>query len=458
MKRTLFLILPLFTLVFVFVQACGDDDDGSGKGGKSGGRAGKGGASGNAGSVIKDGTNITFSKSCDGAPPFDSQTCANPYCPDVSAEPSLKEAGDCCKRVDLAALNKGKDAADQVYEYRIMMNRVLSLPNTIGLSAIQDAMGTYYDQKASITLYRFKGDLSTQGEISGETGPGVYNCDGTYSFYGEGTASTAPSPTWSTNPDRFMPSVMKGTWYPDEGRLDTDRKDLKKTTFGIPTYNYSEPGFPLAYESPAKGGALLKFPIAPEQPDCVGSRSESGWTLEGINEAYFLLDDLKKVTNIPRIGNPGQSSCQLDAFYILAQGKEKTTTCDMERCDINADAACAWKELPDSLCPTNAAEEDTFPCHVGDKKKAAELKLTCDGKQYTDFAPKQWCETINKWPKPPCSDSSPTSFDDTPQCCDPLGKDATLPACNAWRMVFKFSAAAVEITDKPTTKLATNCQ
>ena len=43
------------------------------------------------------------------------------------------------------------------------------------------------------------------------------------------------------------------------------------------------------------------------------------------------------------------------------------------------------------------------------------------------------------------------------QCCDPLGQSTTLPACNAYRTVGKFVAAAAEITDEPRNSLPPVC-
>ena len=43
------------------------------------------------------------------------------------------------------------------------------------------------------------------------------------------------------------------------------------------------------------------------------------------------------------------------------------------------------------------------------------------------------------------------------QCCDPLGQSSALPACNAYRTVQRYVAAAAEITDEPRDTLPPIC-
>jgi hypothetical protein len=457
MKPAKSFALLLLTLFLSLTQACGDDDDNdtSGKGGKGGGTGGKSGSI----SQTEKSSNIDFSQDCTGNPPYKDQSCVNINCPDVNANPSIDEAGDCCKRMDLIESNKNKASDEKVYEYRLMMSKVITISTTVGATAIQNSTAGQQDRRQIVSLFRLTGDLTKEGEISFEQGPGVFNCDdGTYSFYSD-TAAKAEGATWSAEPDRYASRTVKGKWYPEDGRIDIALADLRKGITGQPNYDSSKADYPIGSEILSQGYYPLKFPIGVDNTDCIGSRDDTGWDLSGITETFYSMKALEKITNIPNLGNPAETSCQFTAFYILSEGKEKTIKCDMERCDKSVDATCPWMELPDSLCPDDSDQEKIFPCHLGDKKKAGELKKLCDQKDFSnDLAPKQWCENLNKWPEPPCSMTAPTKITETPQCCDPLGKDSSIPACNAWRNVSKIAVASVQITDQPTDKLATLCQ
>jgi hypothetical protein len=231
----------------------------------------------------------------------------------------------------------------------------------------------------------------------------------------------------------------------------------QKGVEGIPMYDSKT--WKIDYELVAQGFLPTTTPISIAQPDCVGSRSSKGWEYKGVFDTYLRLDLMDKVTNLPGIGNLNESLCQLFAFFILPAGDEAVKTCSMPRCDNEAEgAACAWLELPDSLCPTDSEQEKIFPCHLGYKKKVDELTALCNSQAYNQEASKSWCEINKKYATPPCSNTAPTVYTDPPQCCDPLGKDATIPPCNAYRSVMSYAAAAVEITDQPSTALQKNCQ
>lgn len=469
--KTKWLVLVAMGAFFSLAQACGGDDESAPltTGGTTAGAAGDTSAAGSGssgtsgGAVIKDGTNIAFSGQCTGAPPYGDQNCLNTNCPDVYKNtPVLNEAGDCCKRVNLVTANEAIAADQKVYEYRLMALRTITQPESLGNKTNQDLIEGFQNTKAFITLYRFTGDLSKDGKIKYTIGPGVYNCDGTYSFYAKGAASAVTASTWSADPDRFAPTSSEVDWYAADGRIDTTWENMQKGVTGQAIYDYStnKTAWQYAYELPGQGYAPWKIPITANNPDCIGSRSESAWNNEGIFEDYFRMDLADKITNLQGAGNPNETLCQLAAFFLLKQGDEKTTTCNgTPRCDRTTDPSCVWYELPDGLCPKDSEEENLFRCHLGDKKKADKLMAVCNSGQYTDEAPKEWCVMMKKWPSPPCTNTAPTSLADTPQCCDPLAKNTDgLPACNAWRVVNKYAAAAVEITSEPTSKLQTSCR
>ena len=63
--------------------------------------------------------------------------------------------------------------------------------------------------------------------------------------------------------------------------------------------------------------------------------------------------------------------------------------------------------------------------------------------------------TVDCTMEPP---SSPVA-DEKGQCCDPMGAGTGgLPACNAYRIVNAFSAAAIELTDEPSNELQPVCR
>jgi hypothetical protein len=465
--KTKWLVLGTFGALFSLAQACGGDDDGTPSTGTGGTSAEAGSGGGTAGTTttggtqIKDGTNITFGATCTGNPPFADQSCLNSYCPDVyKVKPILNEAGDCCKRVDLLKANEGKPAEQRVWEWRLMSFKFLSLSETLALKLTNDLFVGFQDFRAMTALLRLTGDISKDGKLDLEMGPGTFNCDGTYSFVAKGVAPSTGQ--WSTDPNRYA-SVLTtaNNWYPAEGRIDNTWENQQKGIVAIPLLDYlsKESVWPQAYELPIQGFVPLKLPFAADKPDCAGTRSEGIWNGQGLLETYLRMDITDKTTNIIGTGNMAMSLCQLSAFYLLKTGDEKTTTCtSTPRCDKAVDSTCVWKELPDSLCPApNSDEENSYRCHLGDKKKVDELMAKCDSEQYTDSAPKEWCVMAKKFSAPLCSNTAPKSLADPPQCCDPLGKDTAIPACNSWRMVVSFTAASVEITDQPSTKVPSNC-
>jgi hypothetical protein len=106
---------------------------------------------------------------------------------------------------------------------------------------------------------------------------------------------------------------------------------------------------------------------------------------------------------------------------------------------------CLWVKLPDSLCPSNEAERTLFGCHLGAEGNP-------NGE---DGYPSQLNCTQDAPAAPLDPDMGATSEG---QCCDPLGQSSTLPACNAYRTVGTFVAAAAEITDDPRDDLPPVCQ
>jgi hypothetical protein len=143
-----------------------------------------------------------------------------------------------------------------------------------------------------------------------------------------------------------------------------------------------------------------------------------------------------------------QTYCARLAFGLLPDGMKEKDCLTTARCMPDAgnfgDGGCDWVKLPDSLCPETEAERANFGCHLGAEGNPNEepeypATLNCSQEEPTE---------------PLDPDMGETSVG---QCCDPLGESATLPACNAYRTLGKFVAAAAEITDDPINRLPPMC-
>jgi hypothetical protein len=109
------------------------------------------------------------------------------------------------------------------------------------------------------------------------------------------------------------------------------------------------------------------------------------------------------------------------------------------------DGGCDWEKLPDSLCPTTDADKALWGCHLGDENNVNQEP------GYPDAA------TINCTQEAPTAVADPDSGGSAGQCCDPMGEDPNLPACNAYRLIQDFVAAAAEITDDEKDMVQQDC-
>jgi hypothetical protein len=136
----------------------------------------------------------------------------------------------------------------------------------------------------------------------------------------------------------------------------------------------------------------------------------------------------------------GQTHCQLLAFGVLPSAEKNTFTCTGTRCQPGT-TSCEWKKLPDSLCPTNDAERELFSCHLGDLSNA---------NQEVGYPEVQCSHDV---PVVPVGQGGALA-----QCCDAFAADPRLPPCNAYRVVYDFTAIAVEITDTFADSLQQDCR
>ena len=465
MRNRLALLLSLVALAALSIgggagcSSSGDDDDDSTDSGKGGGGAAgstpagmggdpagmggggagmAGGAAGMCGSAIKAGEkcandgDVNLNCGTFGEQPPTSGVCA--------------AAGKCCHR----SSNKAKEAAlcadaDLELEYRLNYSLTVNHPTTIG-DPILVASGTArYENEQQSILWRFKSKRMGGKEIAGpgETtiGVGRYNCDGTYSYYDD---KAAPSKAMvNTDVARWKPRVVKSMVDPAKTGKDRMKIAFADNAPGrqwVFTPFLNDTGAMLDWELVNGGYDILNIDVAGEGRDCIGERMGSTWKPGGTYEVYTPLpeNDKEIITLIQ------QTYCQLVAFGILPMAMKNTTPCmTTQRCMPGSDG-CAWKKLPDSLCPSDDAERALFGCHLGDPSN------------------------VNMEPGYPamadvkCTPTKPTSPADPDtgtrgQCCDPLGMSTTLPACNAYRLVQDYVAVAAEITDTLADKVQQKC-
>ncbi len=365
---------------------------------------------------------------------------------------SCAPAGTCCHRASntakLAAL--GPDDP-MVLEYRLNYVDIYNHPLSIGLP---DLMRTA-NQRADVCageqclLWRFTGPrqggelVAGAGEV--EIGIGAYNCDGTYSFYGPTAASDRTAEIGESDPGRWQ--AVKVPAQVDPAKQGKERfhipwatqknRELARSLFLFPADNT------LDWELASSGFDITEFDTSEAGQDCMGARAGFGWTTVAGFVAYSpIKGNDKDISN-----QINQTYCALLGFGLLPEGM-KDKSCDTARClpdgGTLGDGGCDWIKVPDSLCPETADQRALFGCHLGAEGNP-------NGE--TDYP-----AALNCTPEPPTAPLDPDmGATSVGQCCDPLGQSTALPACNAYRTVGKFVAAAGEITDEPRNSLPPVC-
>ena len=353
-------------------------------------------------------------------------------------------SGECCHRASNKARERALCADEPLeLEYRVAYAAVRNQPTTLGDPILIASSAARLENEQQSMLFRWRAPRAAGSEVSGPgevtIGPGRYNCDGTYSFYGDSAAPAKPG----VNVDRTR-------WSPATSRMSVDVNQSGVARMNVAfeddairarpmiTPFLDDYGKALDWELVTEGFRFVQLDVSGQGRDCIGQRSGFMWMPGGRFETYMPLqdNDLEIVTLI------AQTHCQLAAFGILPMAMKTTTLCfGTPRC-VPRSSDCAWKKLPDSLCPRGASERALFGCHLGDRQN---LNAEAGYPAQVD-----------------CTDAAPRSPADPAigspgQCCDPLGASSTLPACNAYRMVYDFVAAAAEITDTLTNTLQQKC-
>jgi hypothetical protein len=405
--------------------ACGSSDD-SGAGGSGGGGSGAAAGSGGKSGGGKDVQNPDPPNT--DCPLRDIGPQSGPYAP----------KGACCYRTS----NKARidpAAAERTYEYRTNYFSIINMQRTIDPATLGPTTIDRFDNEEQSILLRFvlpQEDGKVVAKKAQMTvGAGRYNCDGTYSFYGE---TAAPADGGNGDKARWHVPSFEADVHPektDASRVKASYKGtlaLKNRLSYLP-YLGTAPEYALEWEGVSQGFDILEMATGDDNIDCVGSRKSSGkWSAAGKTVAFGPLEPNNKT----KISLIGATFCELMAFGTGSNPPDCLAT---PRCKPG-DSGCKWQRLPDSLCPTTDDEKKKWGCHLGyaGNPDNDPVKLSCSKDLPAEIDPDNG--TVEG------------------QCCDPLGtKDSGLPACNAWLQINEFVAAAVEITDKPTDGLQESC-
>ena len=347
--------------------------------------------------------------------------------------------GACCYRTSNTA-RVDPAAATRTYEFRLNYFLLINHKKTVSPDVLGRAQTDRAENEEQSLLFRFEMPQSGGKVVDGDgkitLGGGKYNCDGTYSFYGD---TAAPADGADGNPARWaapeLPAKVTAA-KTDKDRVKVIWKDalLAKNRESYIPYLGAGPAYAIDWEGQSQGFDILEWPTAEENANCVGSRKDSlSWKPGGKTMSFARLDANGKDV----LDSLNVTFCQLLAFGTAGS---KLSCIDTPRCEPGSSMDCPWQRLPDSLCPVTADEKSKWMCHLGtDTNPDNPFKSNCTMDLPANVDP----------------DNGGTSEG---QCCDPLGKSTTLPACNAFLNVNEMVAAASEITDARATSVQKSCK
>ncbi len=437
------------SLCAAYGSACKSSDNGGGTGG-----AGTGGAGTGTGGDMSGTGGMNVAGMGGGGTGGSGSLCVNmgddnADCPTVKPQNGdCAPKGACCHR----ASNIAKEAMlgpddPATLSYRVEFQETINQPMTIGQDLIKSQVTQVVDTEQQSLLFQFqvprKGGQEVSGMGKSTIQVGRYNCDGTYSFY---DSTAAPANEVSSDTSRWAPKTVD--MMVDTTKTGADRyhipfagnpnRDLTYTTYlNLGTFAYD-------WELIDQGLNITEFDTSDAGRDCVGSRSGTKWVTGGKFEVYTPLKGNDKQV----IASIMQKYCQLVSFGILpvdSMGNKVDTPCSTERC-MPGTADCAWKKLPDALCPETDTEKGLFGCHLG-----AQGNPNGEDGYPTD------AEIACTMDAPTVAQDPDMGVTTKGQCCDPLGTSTTLPACNAYRLIQAFTLAAATITDDQKHDLQPNC-
>jgi hypothetical protein len=458
-KYSVIALVSLLALGTSTACSSGDDDtdNTAGSNAPAGGGGGNTTAGGGAAGTTAAGSSAAGSMSSGGAEP----ECTNKG--DINFDcpfnlPPIKgtcaPAGECCHRAsNIAKIEELGPDDPAVLEYRLNFVDIITHPLSIGLPDLQRTAQQRADVCAGeqCLLWRFtaprKGGQYVAGAGTAEIGIGAYNCDGTYSYYGPKAANDRSADIGEKDPGRWQAVTVPVDYDPAKDGVarmhipwaTNKNRAIQRSLFLLPADNK------LDWELASSGFEVTTLDTSDPAQDCIGKRNRLAWTTaDGFVSYSPMVGNEKDISN-----QINQTYCSLLAFGLLPEGKKDKDCLTTERCMPDGgtfgDGSCDWLKLPDSLCPVDDGERAIFGCHLG-----------AEGDPNKEMG---YPSALN------CSQDKPTAALDPDmgatsvgQCCDPLGKSTTLPACNAYRTVGKFVAAAAEITDAPRDTLPPVCQ
>lgn len=432
------------------LAACGGDD-----GDGSAGSAGSGGSGGNAGSSGASGSSGDGGGGAcrlEGGP----NACINIEPDDISCpdgvgpyDGSCGPKTGCCQR----SSNNAKIAQlcpddPMTLEYRITSAQVMNHPLSTSLPVLLDAANQRARTCAGdqCLLLRFEqprmGGAPVAGPGKASTAIGRYNCDGTYSYYNDTVAPSRPAEGF-TDPARW--NVVTADTTVDPAVEGPGRNKIAWATNPnqrVSTNPFFLPGTQTVdWEVATSGFEILQFDTSEAGRDCQGRWDGARWETTGRYQTFAPLAHNNKDV----IDSLTQNFCQLLSFSVLPMDARDTDCLAVPRCMPGTDG-CRYVKLPDSLCPEDDQQRGIFRCHLG----------ALGNPNNEDGYPDDLNCTMEAPTTPLNPDVDPNVSKG--QCCDPLGADTNgLPACNAFRIINQFAAAAAEITTEPASTFPPTC-
>lgn len=429
MRKSIFLGCLYACAVSTVLVACGDDSGGGAAGGGAAGSTPTSGTGGTAGGmmVMDDPINA------------DCPIKQGPFVGDYAMK------GPCCYRKSNTSRLATATGGKATLEYRLTYFVPNNHDKTISGITINAATISRWDAEEQHLLFRFivpyEGGEFKAGMGTAQIGAGRYNCDGTYSFYTETAAQNTPAvmdpKRWATSPVPITVDPTKTTYQEQVHTIWAT--NINRNVTYLP-YILQSAGKPLEWEAASQGFTITKMPPLKDALNCVGTRPDMDrWVPGGETVSYQRLDlNSKSAINI--LANISLAQLQAFGSGIGAMKDDpKYSPTTAKRCKPG-EPDCQWLKLPDSLCPVTPDEINSWGCHVGDPMNEDMAKTNCTPEKPTGVL-----------------DPDKAAGTSEGQCCDPLATGGALPACNAYRLLSDFTAAAAEITDMPSDKLQPEC-
>jgi hypothetical protein len=460
----------LALVAICILAACKSDEDPPANNGGSGGASGSsgeggGGAGGTSGAgeggTSGAGEGGTGGGDC-GEPATGPNMCTNVgedeiTCPDAVGPFTgvCAPKGECCHRSsNLTKVASLCPDEPMVLEYRVTSSAVMNHPLSTSLplllsSAMERARTCAGDQ---CLLWRFEqpraGGMPVAGPGKSNVAIGRYNCDGTFSYYNDTVAPNREAEGF-TDPTRW--NVVEAPTMIDpamEGAARTKIPWATNPNRRVTTSPFFVPNtMDIDWEVATSGFEILEFDTSDAGRDCQGAWDGAKWETPGRYQTFAPLANNDKDV----IDSITQNFCQLLSYSVLPpDDRARACATATDRCIPDggnyADGGCDWVKLPDALCPETDDQRAMWRCHLG-----------ALGNVNQEMG---YPEELN------CTMTAPTAALDPDvdpavskgQCCDPLGAGTDgLPACNAFRIVNQFAAAAAEITDAPASTFPPVC-